>query len=70
MTFAALRPGHLFGRGPELCGPVEVADIGLDPSGATVGLLEDDDVRTRLPRRSRDAHKWTAALGIVAGPRG
>lgn len=70
VTFAALRPGHLLGLGPSLCGPVELADIGLDASGAEVSVLDAADVRARLPRRLRDAHKWSAALGIVAGSPG
>jgi NAD(P)H-hydrate repair Nnr-like enzyme with NAD(P)H-hydrate dehydratase domain/NAD(P)H-hydrate repair Nnr-like enzyme with NAD(P)H-hydrate epimerase domain len=70
VTFAALRPGHVLGLGPSLCGPVELADIGLDASGSEVSVLEAADVRARLPRRPRDAHKWSAALGIVAGSPG
>lgn len=31
VTFHALKPGHLSGDGPDLCGRVVVADIGLGP---------------------------------------
>ena len=34
VTFAALKPGLLFGAGPSACGDVEVADIGLPIGGA------------------------------------
>jgi NAD(P)H-hydrate epimerase len=71
VTFAALRPGHLFGRGPELCGPVTVADIGLDAAARSRAVvLTDAAVRVRLPRRDRTDHKWRAALGVVAGSPG
>src|SRR2546423_4048186 len=35
VTFAALKPGLLLGRGATLAGAVEGVDIGLDTSGAT-----------------------------------
>ena len=68
VTFAAVKPGHLFGRGAELAGEVVVADIGLDVSGATAWLLEDGDVR--VPDRQRETHKWKAAVWVVAGSPG
>ncbi len=34
VTFAALKPGLVFGAGPSACGEVEVADIGLPVGGA------------------------------------
>lgn len=70
VTFAALKPGLLLGRGPELAGEVRVADIGLDVSGATTGLVDDADVAGWLPPRSREAHKWQAAVWVVAGSPG
>ena len=44
VTFAALKPGLLFLPGAELAGEVEVVDIGLDVSGATIHVVEWDDV--------------------------
>ena len=70
VTFAALKPGLLLGRGPELAGEVVVADIGLDVSGATTAVVEDDDVAGWLPARPREAHKWQAAVWVVAGSPG
>jgi ADP-dependent NAD(P)H-hydrate dehydratase / NAD(P)H-hydrate epimerase len=68
VTFAALRPGHLFGEGPQLCGEVTVVDIGLDASSvAQAGLMERWDVEERIPRRGATAHKWNAAVGIIGG---
>ncbi|MEO6120557.1 MAG: NAD(P)H-hydrate epimerase, partial [Acidimicrobiales bacterium] len=40
VTFAALKPGLLFADGPERSGTVEVADIGLDTSGAFAHVIE------------------------------
>jgi NAD(P)H-hydrate epimerase len=49
---------------------VEVADIGLDTSSARAHLVERDDVAAWLPRRSADAHKWKAAVWVIAGSGG
>lgn len=77
VTFAALRPGHLLGRGPELCGELTVADIGLDPTPPAdqpaveqMYVAEAGDVSAWLPRRERDAHKWASAVRVVAGSAG
>ncbi|HET6811348.1 MAG TPA: NAD(P)H-hydrate epimerase, partial [Acidimicrobiales bacterium] len=70
ITFAAWKPGLLLGDGPERAGRVRVADIGLDCSGARAGLVGPDDVAGRLPRRSREWHKWKTAVGVVAGAPG
>jgi ADP-dependent NAD(P)H-hydrate dehydratase / NAD(P)H-hydrate epimerase len=70
VTFAALKPGLLLGSGPELAGDVRLADIGLDVSGATTAVVEDDDVAGWLPPRPREAHKWQAAVWVIAGSPG
>lgn len=73
VTFAALKPGLLLGEGPERCGTVEVADIGLDAEvdrAANTWLVTDDDVIRLLPGRPHDAHKWQSALQVVAGSPG
>jgi NAD(P)H-hydrate epimerase len=73
VTFAALKPGHLLGEGPQRCGPVDLADIGLGAgvSGAArTWLVTDADVVAGLPRRPRNAHKWMSALQVVAGSPG
>lgn len=68
VTMAARKPGLLLGDGPERCGVVEVADIGL-PVRARAHLVEDADLAW-LPARPRDTHKWASALWIVAGSPG
>lgn len=70
VTFAALKPGLLLGDGPSHCGEVVVADIGLDVSRATVHVVDDASAAARLPDRFRTAHKWEAAVLVVAGSPG
>ena len=70
VTFAALKPGLLFGDGPARSGTVEVADIGLDVSRASVRVLEDDDARAAIPPRSPSAHKWASGVLVVGGSPG
>ncbi|HEX4866960.1 MAG TPA: NAD(P)H-hydrate dehydratase [Acidimicrobiales bacterium] len=70
VTFAALKPGLLLGPGRRLAGEVVVADIGLDVSRATAHVVEAADVAAWLPARPADAHKWTAAVMVVAGSAG
>jgi NAD(P)H-hydrate epimerase len=67
ITFAALKPGQLMAPGSDLCGRLEVADIGLDTSGAHAHLVQGSDVTEWLPVRTADAHKWRAAVRVVAG---
>jgi NAD(P)H-hydrate epimerase len=70
VTFAALKPGLLLQPGRALAGRVEVADIGLDCSRAAARLVEAADVAGWLPRRPIAAHKWQAAVWVVAGSPG
>ncbi len=70
VTFQALKPGLLFGDGPALSGEVDVVDIGLDASRASAHLVDIDDVAAWFPSRHADAHKWSAAVRIVAGSPG
>jgi NAD(P)H-hydrate epimerase len=70
VTFAALKPGLLFPPGRALAGDVILADIGLDVSGATVGVVGASDLAAWLPPRAPDAHKWRAAVAIAAGSPG
>lgn len=70
VCFAALKPGLLLHPGRALAGAVEVADIGLDVSGARAHLVEDADVAAWVPDRPADAHKWRSAVRVVAGSPG
>ena len=62
ISFAALKPGLLLHPGAAHCGTVELADIGLDVSGATAWLFTESDARRLFPRRSSTAHKWNRAV--------
>jgi NAD(P)H-hydrate epimerase len=67
VTFAAWKPGLLFGQGRDLAGEVQVADVGLLVERAGAHLLERSDVAASWPRRSASAHKWRAAVRVIAG---
>lgn len=70
VTFAALKPGLLFGAGPALCGEVIVADIGLDPAvEPACGLMTDADVEPLLVGDGA-THKWRSAVLVAAGSPG
>jgi NAD(P)H-hydrate epimerase len=70
VTFAAAKPGHVLGDGPDLVGELVVADIGLPVDSATMGIVESADVDDWMPRRGRRDHKWRHAVRIVAGSSG
>ena len=69
VTFAAAKPGHFVGDGPDVVGALTVADIGL-PVDAVMSVVEAVDVSAWLPRRERGAHKWRSAVRLVAGSSG
>ncbi len=70
VTFAALKPGLLYPPGSEYAGDVELADIGLDTSRATAHLVQHGDVARWVLPRTADAHKWRAAIWVIAGSTG
>jgi len=70
VTFAAIKPGLLFGEGAGLAGTVLIADIGLDVSVASAHLVDDADVSNWVPPRRATAHKWQHAVSVVAGSPG
>ena len=65
VTFHGLKVGHLIGAGPDLSGEVQVVDIGLPD--VTPEFQVCDEVDAPLPRRDRDAHKWSAGSVLVVG---
>lgn len=74
LTFIALKPGLLTGDGPDHCGVLQVADLGLGDAVAAAphGVLITDGVLTRLlPPRLHNSHKGTyGSAGIVGGAHG
>ena len=65
VTFHALKVGHMIGSGPDVCGIVTVADIGLKDGDPELLLTEEADAPR--PTRSRTAHKWSAGSVLVVG---
>lgn len=74
LTFIALKPGLLTADGPDYCGTVHLADLGLADAAANAphGVLIGADVlRHVLPRRLRNTHKGSyGSAGIVGGAAG
>jgi NAD(P)H-hydrate epimerase len=69
ITFAALKPGLLFPPGSALVGELELADIQLDVGVTKAHLVQRSDVAGWWPQRRVSAHKWDAAVRIIAGSR-
>ena len=70
VTFQAVKPGLLMPPGSDLAGELEVVDIGLGggvAAHAHAHLVQRSDVAEWLPERPTDAHKWQAAVRVVAG---
>jgi len=74
LTFIALKPGLLTRAGPDHCGALQVADLGLDvrsllaPKG---WIAEPATMRWVLKPRPREFHKGRAgSLGILGGAGG
>jgi len=70
VTFQAVKLGLLVPPGSDLAGELEVVDIGLGEGVAAhahAHLVQRSDVASWIPERPADAHKWQAAVRIVAG---
>jgi NAD(P)H-hydrate epimerase len=70
LTFGALKPGMIFGDGPDHCGEVIVDEIGLVIDEAESWLVEESDLVNVLGRRAHNAHKWQRGVVLVAGSAG
>jgi NAD(P)H-hydrate epimerase len=70
VTFNAAKPGHYVADGPAFSGELVVADIGLVVTDPDAWVAEPSDIAAWIPPRPRDAHKWRAAVRIVAGSPG
>ena len=70
VTFGAFKPGLLLPPGDGFTGSMQLADIGLGAAAAaraSAHLVQASDVAEWLPRRDPSAHKWRAAVRVVAG---
>jgi len=65
VTFGTGKTGHVLRDGPDHCGQVTVADIGIHGGKPSMFVAEEEDAR-RPPRR-RSAHKWSAGSVLVVG---
>jgi hydroxyethylthiazole kinase-like uncharacterized protein yjeF len=74
MTFIALKPGLLTLDGPDHCGEIRVAELGLDlrTLPASKGAINgSESLRKALPPRPRNFHKGTAgSVGVLGGAHG
>jgi len=76
VTFFRLKPGHLLLPGRELCGPVEVADIGIDPKCLkSIAPKAFHNVpplwQFAFPLARAEGHKYERGhLLVVSGPAG
>lgn len=73
LSFIALKPGLLTLDGPDHCGTVTVADLGLAADLAAAGgrVLERGAFRDHLRPRPRNSHKGTfGSAGILGGAPG
>lgn len=65
-SFHMYKTGHFLGDGPDLCGAVDLYDIGLEGGEPDMYLMTGTDVV--VPERSRTANKWTAgSVGVIGG---
>jgi NAD(P)H-hydrate epimerase len=65
VTFSTLKSGHVLGSGPDYCGMVTVADIGIQGGEPSMFVAEEADAPR--PARHRQAHKWSAGAVLVLG---
>jgi hydroxyethylthiazole kinase-like uncharacterized protein yjeF len=65
VTFGCLKTGHLLRGGPDHCGMLTVADIGISGGEPSLFVAEAGDAPR--PARSRTTHKWAAGSVLVIG---
>jgi NAD(P)H-hydrate epimerase len=70
ITFVRLKPGHLLQPGRALCGPVELADIGIGEEivralGVSAFANGPELWGAAFPRLAVDAHKYTRGHAVV-----
>jgi hydroxyethylthiazole kinase-like uncharacterized protein yjeF len=67
VTFAALKPAHLLLPGRDLCGHLEVAEIGVEPLPTATFHNRPELWLDQLPRPRPDSHKFARGHLLVAG---
>ena len=72
ITFIAIKPGLLTHDGPDCCGQIELAPLGMEPDTETGGWVNDPSQFSRfLTPRLKNSHKGRFGnVGIVGGAAG
>lgn len=79
VTFAALKPGLLYGDGAQLAGAIHLVDIGLDvsptrtsrdPAQPLTWHMERSDLVDVVNPRPHTTHKWRGAVWVIGGSPG
>jgi hydroxyethylthiazole kinase-like uncharacterized protein yjeF len=71
ITFIGLKPGLLTLDGPDYCGEVSVADLGVKAEGSSAWVASPDLFRDALKKRPANFHKGLAgSVGIIGGAAG
>ena len=74
ISFIAGKPGLFTGDGPDICGEVSIAPLGLDAQGmvaASGHVIGVDNFRAHLQPRRRNSHKGSyGSVGMVGGAAG
>lgn len=71
LTFIALKPGLLTLDGPDHCGEISLADLGVDAGPANAWVATPELFRGALKRRPRNFHKGLAgSLAVFGGAAG
>ena len=74
VTFIALKPGLLTRDGPDYCGNVRIANLGVSAEehvGADGRLLRDETIRQLLSPRKKNSHKGQFGnVAIIGGAEG
>ena len=67
VTFAALKPAHLLLPGRDLCGRIEVTEIGVTPLPSATYRNSPELWFAHMPRLAADSHKFSRGHLLVAG---
>ncbi|NNN18228.1 MAG: NAD(P)H-hydrate dehydratase [Acidimicrobiaceae bacterium] len=73
LCLSGVKLGVLVAQGPEFCGDVYLADLGIGDLGSPMlqeFLVEDDDLFWLVNRRQRTDHKWSHSVAVIAGSPG
>ncbi len=73
LCLSGLKLGVLISAGPDLCGDLYVAELGLGDQGKPEFhefLVEDSDLSLLAFRRGRNDNKWSHSVAVIAGSPG